>query len=201
MQVAYTRRKHLPFSPPVGIRRLPFNLKRDSLVTRRPDLVQAAFAAYQRHMSENVPMPVLMPQPMAMQQWKTDPDGHRKDWYSSAVSWHALVSGYTHGVPNTLARKLPRYPSYAELLAARLRGAEILPQPATQPSAPIISRSTRSNRPTATFEGRWEPPPAAIRQAHQEMHARRRANMKMRYSAALNEVGATIAQTRSIVGR
>ncbi len=127
---AYHPSKRRPFPTiPVQAQRLPINLLRTDIYPGRPEVVGNAVEAWQRYMAGQ-PMPTLLPQRMAFQQWKTTPSNQRKWWASSAQSYMALSGQYYRksGVPTRVATRIlaghghpPYYPMYQA--GAQLGGA------------------------------------------------------------------------------
>ncbi len=190
----YKRPKPNPFTPPMAIRRLPFNLKRDALYPRQPKRAAQAAQAYFRYMA-GAPMPHYLPQRMAFQQWKTTPAQQRRDWLSSAESWGTLMQQYTHGVPNRVARKVGPYPHYTIHEAAATRGMNMMPQPPRH-LTPVVARSVRQNDATSRMMGRAEPPPSAWAAAQHMNQLRARHLRMVAHEAALS--GSRAAVVRGI---
>lgn len=184
-------------APPAAVSRLPIDLLRTGLYPKDQARVSAAMATYYRHMG-GAPMPTRLPQSMAFQQWKTDPDGKRRAWDHSLQSWHALMQQYDHGVPTRVARVLPPPPMYSKYMAARARGAEILPQPATT-TVPVVARGVRQNTTTSRFLGRAMPPPSAFVRGQEIAALRRRADVRAGFATAINNATAAISRTRQLV--
>jgi hypothetical protein len=197
MLPSYKRPKVQPFSPPRAIRRLPFNLKRDSLYPRQPARAARAVDEYYRYM-DGATMPALLPQRMGFQQWKTNPEGQRRDWLSSAESWSALVNQFTHGVPNRVARKMGTYPHYTLQEAAAVRGANMMPQP-PRDLTPVVARTVRQDDATSTMRGRAEPPPSAWAMADEITQMRHRRARLIQQEAALFGARAAVVRARGFV--
>ena len=165
---AYRPAKPVPFRVSPAFTQLPLDLLRDSLVTRNPALASAAAADYLRYVSGQAKKPTMLPQRMAFQQWKTAPDMLRRPWWQSAMSWHEMDKGFTHGVPNRVARKIPPPPAYYPIeVAAAARGAGMLYPEGDY--VPVVARPVRQNRATATMMGRAMPPEQAYIEQTQAM--------------------------------
>jgi hypothetical protein len=195
----YKRPKHQPFVPPRALRRLPFNLKRDSLYPRQPARAAAAVEQYYRYMA-GAQMPALLPQRMAFQQNKTDPEGRRRSWLSSAESWSALVNGFSSGVPNRVARKMPSYPHYTLHEAAAVRGMNMMPEPPRH-LTPVVARQVRQDDATSTMRGRAQPPPSAWAVADEITQMRHRRARLMQHEAALFGARAAVVRARGFMKR
>lgn len=159
MVMPYSRRRGLPFTPPVGVRRLPLDLERDGLYPRQPHVVASAIETYQRAMQTQAPPMPHMPQRMLFQQWKTGPNRERRPWPHSVDSWEAMTSSFRSGVPTRVASKLGPFGVREPIhQAVAQRGLNVLPrtpQPAVQP---VIARGVRANGPTSRMMGRARPP-------------------------------------------
>lgn len=199
----YKRPKGNPFVAPRAIRRLPLNSMRNALVTRDPARAGKAAEAYYRYMN-GAEMPALLPQRMAFQQHKTPQyggvghDSTFGDWLTSTQSWASLVSQYTHGVPNRVARKVGPYPRYDIHQAAATRGANMMPQP-PQHMTPVVARSVRQNDATSTMRGRADPPPNAWALANEVTQMRHRRARLLQREAALFGARAAVVRSRGYV--
>ena len=190
----YKRPKPRPFVPPRAIRRLPLNLQRDALYPRDPARAGAAVQEYYRYMA-GAPMPHLLPQRMAFQQNKTNPEGQRRDWLSSAESWSALVNKYTHGVPNRVARRVTAMPTCDIYAAAASRGMNMMPEPSPHLTR-VVARSVRQDGPTSSMYGRAEPPPSAWAMASEITQLRHRRVRLLQQEARLFGARAAVVRSR-----
>lgn len=196
----YKRSKPNPFVAPRAIRRLPLNSMRDALVTRDPSRAAKAMEEYYRYMS-GAEMPALLPQRMAFQQHKTPQyggvghDSAFGDWLTSTQSWAALVSQYTHGVPNRIAHIQPPAPRYPIHAAAATRGMNMMPQPPTH-MTPVVARTVRVNDATSSMVGRAEPPPGAWILANEVTQARHRRVRLLQHEAAMFGARAAVVRSR-----
>jgi hypothetical protein len=206
----YKRPKPRPFVPPRAIRRLPLNLKRDGLYPRQPGRVGAAVQEYYRYMA-GAQMPHYLPQRMAFSQWKSprwggvgndgvfsaqsaDP-GRTSNWLRPTESWAALMSNYTYGVPNRVARIVEPAPRYNQHQAVAERRLNTLPQPVGR-MTPVVARQVRQNDPTARMRGRAEPPPSAWANADEITQHRHRQHRLLQQEAALFGARAAVVRAR-----
>ena len=181
---------------PENLRRLPFDLRRDALVTRNPKQVAAAMEAYREHLQGGRPLAKLLPQRMAFQQWKTSPNQERRDWSSSAESFMAVQSRYRAGVPRRLTERIPPAEHvYPVRTAAQARGGRWLPQQPAPVARPApLSRTLPEQAPRAA-------PPSVIAEAYPALvqrAIRRRAGQRLR---AVQEANRAIARGAAIVRR
>ncbi len=194
---SYHRPKSHPFRAAFGFTALPLNLRRDSLITRNPELAAAAAAEYLRYMAGK-PRPTLLPQRMAFQQWKTGPDTVRRPWWSSTMSWYEMQKGFTHGVPNRVARKIPPPLTYDMVAAARDRGADLIYSEDTN-YVPVVARPVRQDRETGRFLGRDAPPPAAMAQQVEALKVRSAHEAMLRRNHALGLARRALVARRGLV--
>lgn len=185
---------NLPFTPPVGVQRLPFDLFRDDMDSRRRERFQNAVAYYEQLMVGARPPATLMPQRMLFQQHKTNPnspDFAKQAWDNSVLSYYRMVHGFRAGVPTQVARVLPTAPAINQPAAAAARrgGARTPAVPSGDPY--IMNRAVRADAPNSSFYGRYQPPAGGIRDV---------ANLAIALPVAANSrVMQAIAQTLSHV--
>lgn len=142
---AYHPQRQRPYpTVPTAVGRLPINLLRTALYPGRQQMVGNAIEAWQSYMA-GAPQPVLLPQRMAFQQWKTTPSQLRKYWASSAGAYMALSDQFYRksGVPTRVATKLQaghHHPPYQPMYQAGLdHGGARMPVPGR--AAPVLLRS------------------------------------------------------------
>jgi hypothetical protein len=157
---AYHPPKRRPFPVvPTPIGRLPINLQRSALYPGREGMVGEAIQAWQTYM-DGAPEPVILPQRLAFQQWKTTPDGARRHWLSSTSSLMAVYNGHAmkSGIPVELFNRLraqhekqhpPYFPHYAA--GAAYGGASLPEQP--QYAAPVLERELPTRPTRSIFVG------------------------------------------------
>lgn len=157
---AYHPPKRRPFPVvPTPIGKLPINLQRSALYPGREAMVGDAIAAWQTYMG-GAPEPVLLPQRLAFQQWKTTPDGARRHWLSSTTSVMAVYNGHEQksGIPVELFAAVkaqherqhpPYFPHYAA--GAAYGGAALPPQ--DEHAAPVLERVLPTPQTRAIFVG------------------------------------------------
>ena len=197
----FHRPKGRPFATtPLPIARLPFNLKRDHLYPGRPAVVGRAIQDWQRHM-DGEPMPVLLPQRMGFQQWKTGPDQVRRPWWSSAMSFMGVQARYQSGVPNRVARLSRPQPTYDNVTAAYAHGGGALYAPATE-APPVIVRSASPKQNAMLAMGKTyaerQVPIQAFIAAEGVVRARNARNTFEKKRRALESVRRTVVLKRNV---
>lgn len=125
---AYHRSKSRPFATrPIAVQRLPINLMRTAIYPGRPGVVGNAIEAWQHYMA-GAPEPTLLPQRLAFQQWKTNPNAFNRPWWGSAQSVMALSQEYHRqsGVPTRVATRVaasgPHPPTFTHAQAGMRYG-------------------------------------------------------------------------------
>lgn len=114
---AYHPSRQRPFpTVPTVVGKLPINLLRTALYPGRQEQVGNAVEAWQTYMA-GAPIPVMLPQRLAFQQWKTTPSGAHRYWAGSAQGLMALSEQYYRksGVPTRVATRIlaqPQAPYY-----------------------------------------------------------------------------------------
>ncbi len=149
-----------PFTPPRGIRRLPFDSLRSGIVTRDPATAAAAMQAYQQHMAGGE-LPTYLPQPVLHQAWKRNPgfatQGHYKDPMQDVRSVMAALHS-RQPPPSTSAYTLDSYPSTVRTMRVVADPMNRLPEPGRPNVGPFITRIRPVQQPTL-------PPEAAMKMA------------------------------------
>lgn len=199
------------YSAPNAITRLPVDLLRTALVTRRPEQTAEAMSQYRQAVTapEYVP-PMNLPQRMLFQQHKSAYNGgiHRpgqREAISSAATLSralqpTMVDGTMHGVrglsavPTVALRRPERVPTYAEAVAANARGAQAFPQPEVAPPPGNLGVRVRPVRQPIA------PPLQAFGDSLAEAQQMRAAEAAFRTSNAMRSVEATRESFRKILG-
>lgn len=192
----FRRGNYIPFRSPPAIHNLPINLLRQSNYPRRPGLVREAITQYDERMA-GAPKPMILPQRMAFQAWKTTPGQVQRTWDSSAQSFVALNRQFVHGVPSRVVRYMAEPPRNEIVMAAVSRGANHMPQPPLSPH-PVIARPVRANDGTSRTAGRYSAPPQAHEEQWLALYGVRAHIKRLRRTAALAGARAAAMRARSV---
>lgn len=193
---SYDPRKMIPYPvEPTALKRLSWNLRRTALATRNPPVRNQAVLDYFGFMGGQ-PMPTYLPQRMAFQQWKTDPDSVRRNWFSSTQAYLSMVNNFKGGVPTRVARVLPKPLMYHEALAAKMRGGAVLPPPPNYAPVPVILRRLHAQSDSGL--GVEEPPPGAFAHTAEAVTAARHLSRAAQKQRALAEALGAAAHKRGL---
>ena len=168
--------KRPPVGPP-GIRNLPINLQRTSLVTRQPKVAGQAAEDYYSVMSGARPKPIMLPQSMQFGHWNKQNDGINR---GHTTPWERSPMGLLAALRQSGTARAPRVIGPAPISpihhTAAKRGAAMLPQPSMPPQQTPVSRRWPGYSTPVTSA-----PPEAFVQAAQRsgLSARQRANDKL----------------------
>jgi hypothetical protein len=191
------------YNVPNAIRRLPVDLLRTALVTRRPDLTKQAMVDYRASVEAPGFTPAqLLPQRLMFQQHKSaEVEGVNRP---GDRPWNASAESFTRAVQSvpgisasllTVARTPERVPTYDEARAANARGAQAMPIPEVAPIPEGIMLRTRPLR------ERVAPPMQAYGDELADAQNRAAAEAAFRSTNAMRSIALAQAEMRRRLGR